>query len=115
MARYRKRPVVVEAVRYRADTCTEICAWVGIPHEGGFDPEICGISWLAIPTLEGDMRANPGDWIIRGVASEFYPCKPDIFAATYEAVVEVAPQHSHPSQFDVMLVGCPACYPDTQS
>ena len=41
---------------------------------------------LMIRTLEGDMRATPGDWIIRGVQGEFYPCKPDIFAATYEAV-----------------------------
>jgi hypothetical protein len=41
---------------------------------------------LIISTLEGDLRASPGDWIIRGVKGEFYPCKPDIFAATYEPV-----------------------------
>ena len=41
---------------------------------------------LEIVTLEGTMYASPGDWIIRGVAGEFYPCKPDIFAATYEAI-----------------------------
>lgn len=41
---------------------------------------------LVIRTLEGEMRADPGDWIIRGVQGEFYPCKPDIFAETYEAV-----------------------------
>lgn len=41
---------------------------------------------LVIATLEGVMRANPGDWVIRGVKGEIYPCKPDIFAATYEAV-----------------------------
>ena len=40
--------------------------------------------WVAIPTLEGTMRAEIGDWIIRGVKGEFYPCKPDIFEATYE-------------------------------
>ena len=43
---------------------------------------------IAIRTLEGEMRAIPGDWIIRGVQGEFYPCKPDIFAATYEPVPE---------------------------
>lgn len=41
---------------------------------------------VVIPTLEGDMEAAPGDWIIRGIKGELYPCKPDIFAATYEAV-----------------------------
>ena len=41
---------------------------------------------LRLKNLEGDMRANPGDWIIRGVKGEFYPCKPDIFEATYEPV-----------------------------
>jgi hypothetical protein len=39
---------------------------------------------LFIPTLEGEMRADVGDWLIKGVAGEFYPCKPDVFAATYE-------------------------------
>jgi hypothetical protein len=43
---------------------------------------------LLIPTLEGDMLAVPGDWIIRGIKGEFYPCKPDIFEATYEAVTK---------------------------
>jgi len=42
--------------------------------------------FLMIPTLEGEMEASPGDWIIKGVKGEFYPCKPDIFAETYEAV-----------------------------
>jgi hypothetical protein len=41
--------------------------------------------WIAIQTLEGEMAAQPGDYIIKGVQGEFYPCKPDIFEATYEA------------------------------
>jgi hypothetical protein len=45
---------------------------------------------LDIPTLEGTMRAEQGDWIIRGVHGEFYPCKPDIFAATYEPAEDIA-------------------------
>ena len=45
-----------------------------------------GNNILVIHTLEGDHRANPGDWIIKGVQGEFYPCKPDIFEETYEAV-----------------------------
>ncbi len=46
---------------------------------------------MQIPTLEGRMRANIGDWIIRGMKGEVYPCKPDIFEATYEPVAEVKP------------------------
>lgn len=46
----------------------------------------CGVNYLDIVTLEGEMQASPGDWIIRGVQGEFYPCKPDIFEQTYEPV-----------------------------
>ena len=54
-------------------------------------PEVPFATWingiLTIPTLEGDHIANVGDWIIQGVQGEFYPCKPDIFDATYEPVL----------------------------
>jgi hypothetical protein len=83
--RFRKKPVVIEAMLYpglreMADA-RPVLEWldahgVANRHDGG----------LIIETLEGDMRADPGDWIIRGVKGEFYPCKPDIFEATYEAV-----------------------------
>jgi hypothetical protein len=49
-----------------------------------------GMGGVEIKTLEGTMVANPGDWIIRGVKGELYPCKPDIFEATYERVMEAA-------------------------
>lgn len=85
--KFRKKPVVIEAVQYwhrdyapELDQFTEICVGVnelGIP---GFN--------LVIPTLEGDMYATEGDWIITGIKGEKYPCKPDIFEATYEPVVE---------------------------
>jgi hypothetical protein len=58
---------------------------MGIPHVAA-PGDLCGRGQFLIQTLEGDMHANPGDWIIKGVKGEFYPCKPDIFAATYEAV-----------------------------
>lgn len=81
--RWRKKPVVIDAVR-----CGGRIAWRDIA-------EWCGGTVLKsangrsnvgiiIPTLEGDMHADAGDWIIRGVQGEFYSCKPDIFAATYE-------------------------------
>jgi hypothetical protein len=80
--KYRKKPVVIEAVQLRAGE---------IPHE--LDGAIMDgkISFkedgtCLIATLEGDMIGRPGDWIIQGVAGEFYPCKPSIFEATYEAV-----------------------------
>ena len=89
MAKFRKRPVVIEAVQLTAYNPHEIERWVN--DNGGKawrDPSWSG--FVVIGTLEGDHRAGSGDWIIRGVAGEFYPCKPDIFAATYEAVDEAA-------------------------
>ena len=84
MAQYRKKPVVVDAHRWDGNLET-LEAWV--------DPFPASKHWrledggaLLIPTLEGVMRAQKGDWIIKGVAGEFYPCKPEIFARTYEAV-----------------------------
>ena len=81
MAKYRKKPVVIEAVQFTGD--------VGDPEIAALDLKcvtIGGVDHLSVGTLEGRMLASPGDWIIRGVKGELYPCKPDIFAATYEAV-----------------------------
>ncbi len=81
MATFRKKPIVVEAMQYRGgmDSRDEIVAW-----SGGVVVQVAG--QLFIETLEGEMQVNPGDWIIKGVADEFYPCKPGIFEQTYEAV-----------------------------
>lgn len=76
--KFRKKPVVIEAVQWTGDNWTEIATF----HRGD-DFTITGTT-LNIRTLEGVMTAQPGDWIIRGVRDELYPCKPDIFAATYE-------------------------------
>ncbi len=78
--KYRKKPVVVEAVRYEGDV-QEIVDFVGI-HETEMDEQIK----LYIKTLEGDMLVSHGDYVIKGVQGEFYPCKPDIFQQTYEMV-----------------------------
>ena len=88
---FRKKPVVIEAMQVLDDLRSHIAIrdWA-TSHTAEFDVIPVSItafdSHLVIHTLEGDMRADIGDWIIRGVAGEFYPCKPDIFAATYEAV-----------------------------
>lgn len=87
--RFRKKPVVVEAVRW-VGLSGEYPAWL---QERLDEPEDVATVWvdpeyavLRIETLEGRMTAVPGDWVIRGVAGELYPCKPEIFKATYELV-----------------------------
>jgi hypothetical protein len=82
-AKFRKKPVVIEAMRFTEDSGPEVWEWAD--SKPMYDPagQVCG---LRIYTLEGDMKADFGDWIIKGVKGEFYPCKPDIFEATYEAV-----------------------------
>lgn len=78
--KYRKKPVVINAVQFDGEL-TSIES-MNIPEVS----QDFGSKTLQIPTLEGVMTANPGDWIIQGIKGEFYPCKPDIFAATYEKV-----------------------------
>lgn len=79
MAKYRKRPVVIDAVQWHiGDALPEGCAY---GHGEHFDLACCFIS-----TLEGVMRVDDGDWVITGIKGEKYPCKPDIFFATYERV-----------------------------
>lgn len=86
--KYRKKPVVIEAYQYPTNENDETvshpkwfldCIIAGKIRASAFD-------YLEIETLEGVMKANPGDWIIKGVKQEIYPCKPDIFEATYEKV-----------------------------
>lgn len=86
MTKFRKKPVVIEAMQYDGTllSATRISKWMGLDC---VDLNLF-IDALLIDTLEGTMNASPGDWIIKGVAGEFYPCKPDIFAATYEPVDE---------------------------
>jgi hypothetical protein len=82
MPEFRKKPVVIEAMLYNSsDSVDEILAWMDRPDTSAVYAE----GELYIHTLEGEMHASLGDWIIRGVQGEFYPCKPDIFADTYEA------------------------------
>lgn len=88
MPKYRKKPVVIEAVHFSGSSTSihAIKRWVDGNEYVQPVVETMDIGSLAIETLEGTMTASPGDWIIKGVHGEFYPCKPDIFAATYELV-----------------------------
>jgi hypothetical protein len=87
MSAYRKKPVVIEARQLLDDNAGEIALWCFGTVRGGPRGGSRGGSVL-IGTLEGIMTAQPGDWVIEGVHGEFYPCKPDIFEATYEPVGE---------------------------
>lgn len=87
--KFRKKPVVIEAIQFDGTIRGIEAAQKFVP--GIQTGVINGVGYvLCIPTLEGEMRANPGDWIIKGVKGEFYPCKPDIFSATYEPAEAVA-------------------------
>lgn len=87
MPNFRKKPVVVEARQFNQCTTKEqheLADWCfGLLRGISLDPEQRVIQ---IQTLEGEIEASYGDWIIKGVKGEFYPCKPDIFEATYEEV-----------------------------
>ena len=82
MGMYRKKPVVIEAVQWHGANVAEIGEFITVPHTVHWEDKKPTV--IVIPTLEGNMDASLGDWIIKGVKGEFYPCKPDIFAATYE-------------------------------
>lgn len=81
MSKYRKKPVVIEAVQLCGNNIQEVLKFA---NSSFLDKDSCT---LKIGTLEGDMVANSGDYIIQGVNGEFYPCKPDIFDKTYKKVV----------------------------
>jgi hypothetical protein len=80
--KYRKKPVVIEAEQWKGDNLND-------DNSLFQSPEVLIASdgsEFMVSTLEGTMTGQKGDWLIRGVKGELYPCKPDIFAATYEAV-----------------------------
>ena len=86
MPMFRKKPVVIEARQYTRETEQHIIDWVNsLGSRRAYRSDVEGKqAVLIIDTLEGSHKATPGDWIIKGVAGEFYPCKPDIFEATYD-------------------------------
>lgn len=92
MPRFRKKPVVIDAIQYdgTVEKATEIIDWVlaggGTAHfHAKFEPRGPAVM---VDTLEGSMRAGKGWWVIRGVAGEFYPCDGEIFSATYTLVAD---------------------------
>lgn len=86
--KYRKKPVVIEAIQLKEpntpNDIIDFCPTAKCCGVGNVGEKI----WMEIPTLEGTHRADYGDYIIKGIVGEFYPCKPDIFEKTYEKVEE---------------------------
>lgn len=82
LKKYKKKPVVIEAIQLNGSSVDEIREWGGV--KVGYYHSTTGT--LYINTLEGSMTASNGDYIIKGVQGEIYPCKPDIFQQTYEEV-----------------------------
>lgn len=80
---FRKRPVVITACQYVQGKSEEVLRFTS--GQATWD-DVVNKGTLVIHTLEGTMTVSVGDWVIRGVQGEYYPCKPDIFAATYEEV-----------------------------
>lgn len=94
MPKFRKKPVVIEAIKWTGKNLTEVIAFCGEIHpdikEWPWDEyaELVKREGLKIFTLEGPHFASVGDWIIKGVKGECYPCKPDVFSMTYEPEFE---------------------------
>lgn len=89
--KYRKKPIVIEAIQYDGLNKEEIEKFVGMELrtsieelDGGQGQTMEPKTYIYIDTLEGELRADPGDYVIKGVNGEFYPCKPYIFEKTYE-------------------------------
>ncbi len=84
--KFRKKPVVIEAIEFTEDNMPEIVKFFHLNPFHITKDNLTGKTELIIKTLEGDMLSQLGDYIIKGVAGEFYPCRRDIFEKTYEAV-----------------------------
>jgi hypothetical protein len=93
--KFRKKPVVIDAILLTEKLALAVLLGeadgpFGLSVSGDFHPGQRTLyrAWVSIPTLEGVMRADVGDWIIKGAKGECYPCKPDVFDLTYEPVKE---------------------------
>ena len=84
--KFRKKPVVIETMQFTDENKDRVYVWASSLQMNVYPSYDNAKPVLKIPTLEGEMMASIGDWIIKGVNGELYPCKPDIFAKTYEKV-----------------------------
>lgn len=84
--KFRKKPVVIEAIQWTGDNYDSVCDFLGDELIMEYSKAPSRFRILVIETLEGTVRASSGDWIIKGVKNEFYPCRKDIFESTYDEV-----------------------------
>lgn len=121
MSRFKKKPLVIDAIQWRGDNWDEVYKWImswGLEDPGvAKDPVY---STVTVSTLEGEMRANRGDWIIHGIAGEFYPCKPDIFCSSYseegtEQIEELPSWHYYEAHVTIKPLKYPQDYVDLES
>lgn len=101
MTLYRKKPVVIEAKQWNGENADEIQTFLFDGNQHAAHGWVKG-QYVEIGTLEGLMVASIGDWIIKGLAGEFYPCKPEIFAATYDEVPQAPSSTLPPHQQRVL-------------
>lgn len=93
MNKYRKKPVIIEAIQFDGKNWIDVCEFVGegnykLPDRTREEYVEDLFNYIYIVTLKGNMKATIGDYIIRGANGEYYPCKPDIFEKNYEEVLE---------------------------
>lgn len=87
MAKYRKKPVEIEAMQFNRKNWADVKLFTNeAAHSLIIERRINGVATCIIETLDGHHIATEGDWIIKGIKGEFYPCKPDVFEKTYEKV-----------------------------
>ncbi len=118
---YVKKPVIVEAVQWKGETAADAIDFMienNIPDDIlSFMRDADGTLIITIKTLEGEMRAMPGDWIIQGIRGEYYPCKPDIFEKTYAVAEPYEKRRDYKNLHDDLqetpywsgIVTCPDC------
>jgi hypothetical protein len=95
--KFTKKPVTIEAIQLQVGRAATITDWMGRDANGDNLHATWDGRCFHIKTLEGIMTASPGDWIIKGVKGEFYPCKPDIFEASYDAA-DSTPRKETPNE-----------------
>lgn len=89
MGKFRKKPVVIDAIQWDGDNINDCRDFLGESYGGYYaERHLGGVAEITVLTLEGQHKASRGDFLIRGVHGEHYPCKPEIFEKTYEAVNE---------------------------
>lgn len=96
---YRKKPVTVQAVPVTDENTDDVCRWI---EEAGGQVLVTATLDLLVVTPEGNMHFGPGDWIIRGVIGEFYPCKASVFDATYESAGD-QPSHAPVATIELLV------------